>query len=408
MNNSGPVVKPCLPSNFDRFGVQSISHKPRHPTPRSWVLVQNPPTPDAHDLQKCATDASDLCPSVHPEGSVIHYTGCVVSNQPVDEPLEGLGRSLLEQAGLDRYTTAFVMPDRSCIQYYLVNHSTKTVLWVGDDVPSTVPVADPQRVQNMLHEEYWMHMENFPAPVPAFAEDLQQLKVVLASLAVDSSTSDGSTSPFSTSQIQEFLAMLNVFSDKLETYESYTIVGLARLWSMIWHARVVNNFGANGACLDRFTPLSNRPPSFSGPHKSLANCLVGAGADMHLLRCSRAWAGRIAYVTEWRKFKANNEQEWKQAMYLACVLIIASLLTRGQTTFRFMPNIVLALACTSVAASYHLISQSQNLGEQAADASVYFQHWETAQYGVQNLALWNAMPRALLVWGFLVFLLSMF
>ncbi|KAG8707545.1 hypothetical protein FRC09_001768 [Ceratobasidium sp. 395] len=156
-------------------------------------------------------------------------------------------------------------------------------MWAGDDVPSTVPVADQQRAQNMLHEEYWMHMENFPAPVPASAEDLQHLKVVLASLAVEN---------------------------------------VARLWSMVWHARVVNNFGATGACLDRFTPLSNRPPSFSGPHKSWANCLVGAGADVHLLRCSRAWAGRIAYVTEWRKFKANNEQEWKQALYLACVLIM--------------------------------------------------------------------------------------
>ncbi|KAG8749378.1 hypothetical protein FRC12_013449 [Ceratobasidium sp. 428] len=402
MNNSGPVVKPCLPSDFDRFGVQ---RQPQHPAPRSWVLVQTPPTPEFCDFQKCATDAPNLCPAVHPEGSVIHYTGSVVSNGPVDEPLEGLGRSLLERAGLDRYATAFVMPDRLCIQYYLINHSTKTVMWAGDDVPSAVPVADQQRAQNMLHEEYWMHMENFPAPVPASAEDLQHLKVVLASLAVDSSTSDGSTSPFSTSQIQEFLAMLNVFSDELETYESYTI---ARLWSMIWHARVVNNFGANGACLDRFTPFSSRPPSFSGPHKSLANCLVGAGADVHLLRCSRAWAGRIAYVTEWRKFKANNEQEWKQTLYLACVLIIASLLTRSQSTFRFVPNLALALACTSAAASYHLINESQNLGEQAADASVYFQHWEAVQYGVQSLALRNAMPRALLVWGFLVFLLSIF
>ncbi|KAG9091609.1 hypothetical protein FRC06_000493 [Ceratobasidium sp. 370] len=241
-----------------------------------------------------------------------------------------LGKSLLEQAGLDRCATAFVMPDGSHVKYYLINHATKAVMWAsGDGVPNAILAAEPQRAQNMLCEEYWIHMENFPAPTPASVEDLRQLKVVLASLAIgefpnfnlnaDSSTSDGSTSPFCATQIQEFLAMLNTFSDKIETFQTYTI---ARLWCMIWHARVVNNFGTTQACLDRFTVLSDKPPAFSGPYASRAKLFIGADADAHLMRCSRAWAGRTAYVTEWRNFKSKNEREWTQVMYLACVLIM--------------------------------------------------------------------------------------
>ncbi|KAG9125567.1 hypothetical protein FRC07_007057 [Ceratobasidium sp. 392] len=296
------------------------------------------------------------------------------------------------------------MPDGPQIRYYLVSHSAKTITWAGDDsIPTAVSTADPQRAQNMLREQYWMHLENFPAPVPATAEDLKQLKVVLASLAIDASTSDGSTSPFSPAQIQEFLAVLNTFSDNLETFQTYTI---ARLWSMIWHARVVNNFGTAGACLDRFTSLSTNPPAFTGPYKHWAKYLIGASEDAHLTRCSRAWAGRIAYVTEWRSFKCKNEREWTQTMYLACILIIASFLVRDQSTLPFAPSVALAFACASAAFSYRLITESQNLGEQAADASVHFQHWETPQYGIQALALRNAAPRALLVWGFLVLLLT--
>jgi hypothetical protein len=199
--------------------------------------------------------------------------------------------------------------------------------------------------------------------------------------------------------------MLNTFSGAIEVFQTYAI---ARLWCMIWHARVVNNFGTIGACLDRFTVLSEQPPVFSGPYAPWAKLFVGASPDAHLARCSRAWAGRIAYVAEWRNFKSKNELEWTQIMYLACVLIVASLLARSQSTFRLGPNVALAFGCASAADSYHLISESQSLGEHAADASVHFQRWETAKYGVQGLALRNAAPRALLVWGFIIFLLSMF
>ncbi|KAG9119404.1 hypothetical protein FRC07_005585 [Ceratobasidium sp. 392] len=259
--------------------------------------------------------------ATHPEGSLIWGSGSVVSNEPLNGPIEAIGKSLLERAGINEHTTVFVKLNMRCLEYYIVDHSAKTVTWVeGDSTPDAISMADPYRARNMLREEYWTHMENFPAPTPASVEDLQELKLVLTSLAVDSSTSDGSTSPFfSTAQIQEFLAMLNTFSHTIETHQTYVI---ARLWSMIWRARAVNSYGTTGACLDRFTPLSASPPAFSGPFAGCASLLVGAGADAHLARCSRAWAGRIAYVTEWRNFKAKNELEWVRTMYLACFLIM--------------------------------------------------------------------------------------
>ncbi|KAG9091607.1 hypothetical protein FRC06_000491, partial [Ceratobasidium sp. 370] len=263
-------LQPCLPSDFDRFTPNTTDgREPRQPTERSWVVVPNLSSLDLDHLEKDTTKDISACTTIHPEGSPIYFTGCVVSNRPVDETLQALGHSLLERAGFkpgDRSATAFVMPDGPCIRYYLINHATKAVTWArGDGTPSPVSVAKPQRAQNMLCEEYWLHMESFPAPVPASAEDLGQLKVVLASLAVDSNTSDGSTSPFSSAQIQEFLTMLNTFSGQIEIFQTYTI---ARLWSMVWHGRVVNDFGMTGACLDRFTTLLEQPPVFSGQYAS--------------------------------------------------------------------------------------------------------------------------------------------
>ncbi|KAG8773537.1 hypothetical protein FRC12_002488 [Ceratobasidium sp. 428] len=377
----------------------ATSHKPDLSTPQPWILIHK----SAVSTYECTSDEIGPRTATHPEGSIIHSASCVVSNRPVDGSLEELGRELLQRAGLEECGTAFVMSDGSSTRYYLANHSAKVITWAGSDAPSSVSTADPQRAQNILHEEYWVHVENFPAPVSASAKDLSELKAVLASLAVDASTSDGSTSPFSAAQIQEFLLMLNTFSDTIGVFQTYTI---ARLWSMIWHARVVNNFGTTGACLDRFTTLAEKPPAFTGVYAGYAKLCLGAGAEAHLMRCSRAWAGRIAYVSEWRSFKAKNEREWTQAMYLACVLMIASLIIRSQSAIRFIPTAALVLGLVSAAAGYHLVNESQNLGDQAADASVHFQHWETAQHGVQVLALRNAIPQALLTWGSLIFALS--
>ncbi|KAG9093261.1 hypothetical protein FRC06_011587 [Ceratobasidium sp. 370] len=405
------AVEPAEPLvvQVNRCIVQSETaadgRKSSQPNEQSWVVVQNPTSLSFEYFKNATTKGVSVCITTHPEGSPIHFAGCVVSNQPVDESLQALGHALLERAGLkpvDRSATAFLMPDGPHVRYYLINHATKALTWAdGDGTPAAVLSMEPGRAQNTLCEEYWVHMENFPAPVPASAEDLRQLKVVLA----NSSTSDGSTSPFSSAQIQEFLIMLDTFSGQIETFQTYTI---ARLWCMIWHGRVVNNFGTTGACLDRFSVLSEQPPVFSGQYASWSRLFIGAGSGAHLARCSRAWAGRIAYVTEWRNFKSKNELEWTQAMYLASVLVIASLLVRSQSTLRLIPTIALAFGCASAANSYHLISESQNLGEHAADASMHFQRWETAKHGVQGLALRNAAPRALLVWGFIIFLLSAF
>lgn len=85
---------------------------------------------------------------------------------------------------------------------------------------------------------------------------------------------------------------------------------------MIWHTRLVNNYGTVDACLDRFTALADSPPVFTNNSALLANLMFSFGPQYHLMRCSRAWSGRIAYVTEWHYFKSKNEHEWKRLVEL--------------------------------------------------------------------------------------------
>ncbi|KAG9125272.1 hypothetical protein FRC07_008315 [Ceratobasidium sp. 392] len=280
--------------------------------------------------------------------------------------LLSIGEQILEQFSSRNRTdiTGFLRLKDKMIEYYLVDHREKTVSWVDNQRHESLAGLAPHQVNNLLKEEYWTHMESFPGVRPVDQSCVQALKDVLTSLAVDSATSDGSTSPFSTDQIKTLLTCLNSLGNEPNEYQTYTV---ARLWNMIWHARAVNNFGGPGACLDRFMVLTDKPETFTGDNLKMARLTFGA-ADTHLARCRRTWAGRIAYVAEWRSFKAKNEKEWSQVTQLACVLVIASLLAHDKHNLRILKLLSTSIAAGSAANGYYLTSESQNLGEHAADA----------------------------------------
>ncbi|KAF8602176.1 hypothetical protein BDV93DRAFT_216980 [Ceratobasidium sp. AG-I] len=127
--------------------------------------------------------------------------------------------------------------------------------------------------------------------------------------------------------------------------------------------------------------------------------------EAHLKRCSRTWADRIAYTDQWRSFKARNEKEWTQAIQLSCVFLIASLVISFRCTsfFYLIPHTSLIFALASTGSGCYLLNDSQNLGELSADATVYFQKHTRTVFGVQRIAIVNALPLGLFLWSFMLF-----
>ncbi|QRV83949.1 transmembrane protein [Ceratobasidium sp. AG-Ba] len=357
----------------------------------------------------------------HPEGSLIYYDDRLISCQPITSTHRNIGASILSRcsgaASNARVTVFIEIRNRSQADYYIAAHDFKMILWIDQQLPDCFSGAPPSKHDH----EYWIHMENFPGPVFSTSQDRQELVNVMASTAVDAATSDGSTSPMSAEQLHENLETIKRFSEEIDIYQTYAI---ARLWNMLLQSRVINKYGTPEARLDRFITISERPPKFTGIYEKV-NKLMLHTPHAHLVRCARAWADRIAYTQEWRKLKARNEQEWQQVMHLACVLIMrvkypkstecvltalcsfsASLLVNSQSTcsFKVISNFSLLTGLGSLASVYYLLNESQNLGHHAADASTYFQEREEYAYGVQRIAIINAMPQALLIWGFIFFL----
>ncbi|KAF8756741.1 hypothetical protein RHS01_04546 [Rhizoctonia solani] len=297
------------PAEFDRFApVHSIkvdefesalSIRPNHQFVPPTVAIST------------YNSAQAIGTVVHPEGGPISYRGCIVSTQIVTDVYVTIGDHILDQCDLSKENaeiTIFVQIQGCQIDYYVVDHDSKAIIWAGGDVPKSFKGATRARHEH----EYWIHMENFPGPRFSTPDDLRLLKHVLSSNAIDVLTSDGSTSPMSVQQIQTHLKSLEVFSSGGDIYQTYAV---ARLWNLILQSRVINKYGTTDARLDRFISITDNPPTFVGIYAFIAK-LMFKRPHIHLGRCSRAWADRIAYTEEWRKFKATNEQEWKQVVKL--------------------------------------------------------------------------------------------
>ncbi|CAE6445559.1 unnamed protein product [Rhizoctonia solani] len=302
---------------------------------------------------------------VHPEGGPISFRGCIVSTQILTDTHVAIAGHILDQSERsteDREISVFIYILGRQIDYYVVDHESKEIIWASGQVPESF--RDATRAKH--EHEYWIHMENFPGPRYSTPDDLSSLKHVLSSNAIDALTSEGSTSPMSVQQIQTHLKSLESFSNSRDVHQTYAV---ARLWNLILQSRVINKYGTPEARQDRFITITDNPPAFAGTYAS-ASKLMFNRPHAHLGRCSRAWADRIAYTEEWKKYKATNEREWKQVIGLSCVLVIVSLLVIKQRNyfFKIPSHTSLLTALASVASAYYLLDESQNLGDHAADA----------------------------------------
>lgn len=206
------------PGDVDRFTVANNTriNNPQYRLPVSRSKGDASHAPNATSLVSLSVLAVGKL--IHPEGSVIFCHENVVSNQPLTEAHLSLADFILSECDelVDMPVTVFIELYGWKVNYYVVAHESKSIAWAGES-PDSLRGATSTKHEH----EYWIHMENFPGPYFSTPDDLQLLKNVLASSAIDAATSDGSTSPMSVQQIETGLRQLNEFSTKSDIHQTY-------------------------------------------------------------------------------------------------------------------------------------------------------------------------------------------
>lgn len=214
-------LNPVAPGDVDRFTVANIRIE-SGPQYRLPVSRSKCDPSQASNVSLVSLSVLAVGKLVHPEGSVIFSHGNVVSSQPLTEAHLSLAEFILGECDGSvaeaEAVTVFVELRSWQANYYVVVHESKSIVWAAESPDSF------QDATSTKHEhEYWIHMENFPGPHFSTPGDLQLLKNVLASNAIDVATSDGSTSPMSVQQIETNLKQLDQFSTEGNIHQTYAI-----------------------------------------------------------------------------------------------------------------------------------------------------------------------------------------
>ncbi|KAF8474535.1 hypothetical protein DFH94DRAFT_134644 [Russula ochroleuca] len=202
--------------------------------------------------------------SVHPEGkryahkftedriSVIteaHATDPVVAGQ-----LEGclaVIRILAakEDIHLSETTDSFLeieidQNSRNC-SYWFADHTHRTIFWLRPVDTNTVGLPNSyskRHLQYALEENYWTHVEIFPATASQYSMTaLNDLHDIFLNARADALTSDIPTFPYTAEECDRFINLLQCRKEHASSPSVTTFV--ARLWVVVAHHCFSTHFG---------------------------------------------------------------------------------------------------------------------------------------------------------------------
>ncbi|KAG9080832.1 hypothetical protein FRC06_006116 [Ceratobasidium sp. 370] len=164
------------PSDFDRFS------KRTEDTPTALNLGDWPTRSAAPSYD----DQIEVSPALIQEGSRVFSRGRFVSDRAFTRDLIRCGNTMLEQIiarGL-KDITLFLRKREDGIEHYVADHAAETITWANNQRPESLCGLSRDQERNILKEEYWTHMENFPGARRVNGANIEHLKDVLASLAI--------------------------------------------------------------------------------------------------------------------------------------------------------------------------------------------------------------------------------
>jgi len=190
--------------------------------------------------------------SIHPEGKRYAYNTAedgisVVTEAHVNDP--GVAAQLetsvtklkalaaRENVHLPATTDLFVEIDQDTetCSYWFADHAHRTIFWLHalDTDSVGLPESHSKRhLQNLLEENYWAHVEMFPATASQYAAPaLNELTVILLNARADALTSEIPTFPYTADECERFINLLQ--SSKDHGSNPYITTFVARLWVVV-------------------------------------------------------------------------------------------------------------------------------------------------------------------------------
>ncbi|KAF7360891.1 hypothetical protein MSAN_01118800 [Mycena sanguinolenta] len=292
--------------------------------------------------------------------------------------------------------------------YYLVDHATCAQFWLEDSDTEKLglpTVASTSQLKIVLEELYWIHVEHFPMHSLSISnEKLEEITAIFSHGLCDQMTSRVSTFPYTAEDCKVFVKILQGCRENMNNGHTTWII--ARLWSLINSNRCLTFYGEEHARLSRNQSILWDPKPKHPWISTIMNYLTFNTSEVHRARLEDVFVDHMVYADRWAQLVGKSLKQWRASAsgaFIGLMLHLPFLVLNSPCP----PLLVVSTALFgSALGSSVLLDHAYEAMEElsAADAMNYLESIQSPVYRFQFTGLAFSLPKALLLWGYLILL----
>jgi hypothetical protein len=365
--------------------------------------------------------------SIHPEGRRYAYntmedgisvvTEAHVSDPSVAAQLEKCLAMLRDIAArenvqLPATTDLFleIVEDMETCNYWFADHANRTVFWLHQVDTDMVGLPDSHSLNHLrysLEENYWAHVEMFPATASQYSPAaLNELIVILLNARADTLTSEIPTFPYTANECEQFINLLQ--KSKEHGSNPYVTTYVARLWVVVANHRFFTHFGADHCRMSSMHSILESPPKNRNFMLTAISKLLFDLPIEHKEHLENLWVDELVYSAAWRKHVSGRARDLLQKMTWIFALTILNILILPISYCPALNKSSIVLCILGLCIALVLYQEQQRLVDTSGTIGAAYLDARNTTYGFEPTAIVHSIPQAAFIWAFFLFTIQGF
>jgi len=301
----------------------------------------------------------------------------------------------------------FLEIDENNCSYYLVDRATATLFWLTEYTTTELglqSVVSDSHLKLLLEAQYWSHIENFCMHFGGLPQKaIDDLILVFLHAHGDNLTSNLSTFPYTATQCENFLKLLNMSRDYI--HEGHVVAYVGRIWSVIFYNRYETHYGQEQSRLSRDCAiLSDDSTEEVQWTRRLLSLLSFRTSIRYLETLDALFVDKFVYAHAWTTFMKTCLTTWRQDCCASAMLLLLHIVCFFHPVSTVLAYISSLLASTSLLTGMLLIHRHEKLEVvEAQEAQAYLSGIRSDHFKFQGVAAAYSLPRVLSLLGLITF-----
>ncbi|KAG2741666.1 hypothetical protein P692DRAFT_20905832, partial [Suillus brevipes Sb2] len=306
--------------------------------------------------------------------------------------------------------------------YYFANHRDRCLFWLDDFNPKNI-ISECKSVQSLSHirlaieAQYWRHWDLFPSLCPVTKDIVNELKdMLIHATCADHLTSLQSSAAFDATILKDHLSVVDsitvpsTLADQ-SLRRGHAAIVIGRIMYTFTHNHFVNYHGED--CVRLMLEQSVHGWQYKpSPLMVILAPLLFFDPVAQVQELHKVFVDEVACTTRWNSFSSNLNGQLQDSNLLATVLLnanvgflaIGSVDLNGRSPIQVASYMSLVVSMGSIILDLLLVSHNRTMGRsEPLLAECFLSELHDQKYGLEKLAITYSLPKALLIWGMVIF-----